>query len=175
MRAPEYSLLVVKPELMATQGAVCESLHRRGFRILWSAQFEDWRAFIRRFYNDMTPPEYAAYCNAYKVRGWGFVYQAIALTLNLADPIAALKREQGEYARYQETSETTLRGEFGLSSEYNIVIGTRMLAFNGIHAVRDKRERRRTVCFLAAAGRAVGILPSSMSAVEWEGKCSMRS
>ena len=124
------------------------------FMVTGAWTLHGWDEFVRTFYRDLSADATATYLRSYETNGWGLTYIAVFVACQDADPVKRLKRHQGAYSSYQQEPEDTLRGEFGLDQSRNLAASDKLLVFNGIHAVKDEDEMKKTLEFLASCSGA---------------------
>lgn len=134
------SLLFIKPEILERYKQVITSLQKRGYSILKEKRIKGYKALARKFYTEFTTEELNAYLHAYDKNGWSDECMILFVTHKSGDTIKTLKKEVGNFIAYQQSPETTLRGEFGLPADFNEKIQERIFTYNGFHAVASEEE-----------------------------------
>lgn len=147
----DYSLLIIKPEILGKKEDVVKSLERRGYEVLSDKECEGWDEFAKMTYtNVLALDEIEAGLKGYVKNNFGFNFHAILVKHKEGNTVERLNNEKGGFLTYQtdESEKSTLRGEFGLSGDMNEHYKDKTLVYNGIHTSINEEELQRNIEFL---------------------------
>jgi len=152
----DYSLLIIKPEILSTKKEVIASLARRGYSVLFEQEFDNWREFAHDYLPKNKPTKYTkdeidVFLEEYIKNQWGNKYAALIVQHKDGNTLNRLREEKGHFGNYQTKKEDTLRGEFGLGPETNVNFKNAHCVYNGIHTVDDEQALKEHLAFLNIA------------------------
>ncbi|MBW2987164.1 hypothetical protein KY336_01315, partial [Candidatus Woesearchaeota archaeon] len=91
-------------------------------------------------YVEFTEEQKNAFVDAYLKSEFRTDFIAAIVTHKKGNTIERLKNDVGNFSAYQKRTNKTLRSEFGLPKEYNIVSQDLTAVFNGLHKINDVKD-----------------------------------
>lgn len=144
----DYSILIIKPEVLDQYKKIVNSLQKRNYQIIKEEKRNDWQETAKKIYTEFNRGEINAYLSAYQKNKWSNNFIVVFLKHKNGSTIQRLKNEVGNFKSYQEQKEKTLRAEFGLLKEKNEIYVERIFTYNGFHAVADEKELKSNLTLL---------------------------
>ncbi len=144
----DYSLLIIKPEIMSKKEKIFYSLKRRGYKTLFQREFNNWADFVKRVYKEFSAKQILEYLNEYTKNKWGYRFKVLLVSYKEGDTITRLRQDTGNFISYQNKKENTLRAEFGLPRGRNIICEGITFTYNGFHSIASEKELKEELDIL---------------------------
>lgn len=148
MKGKDFSILVVKPEVVESAGEILKYVEDRGYVVIKRLSLNKWIEFAEPIYNEFDSNDLAVYLLAYHSYSFPDHFVVIILTHKEGNTIEKLKSLQGHYLDYQRRDDPSLRAAFGLDRSFNVYSGDRIFTFSGIHCVTNEIELLSTLEYL---------------------------
>lgn len=136
----DFSILIIKPEVIEKKKKIIKSLKKRGYKILLEKEEDNWRNTAKVIYPEFSSKQIKTYIQGYNKYNFGNKFTILVLKHKKGDTLEKLKEEQGDFIKYQTQNEKTLRAEFGLPKEYNLQHEEITFVYCGIHCPENKEE-----------------------------------
>lgn len=140
MCVKDFSILVVKPEIIGRKKDIVKSLVKRGYKVILEKKVGGWRNAAKKLYTEFLPEQIGVYLEGYDKYCFGDAFTVFVLKHKDGDTIRRLKKNEGDFIRYQTQDEKTLRAEFGLPENYNQTHGEITFVYCGFHCPKDENE-----------------------------------
>ncbi len=139
----DFSLLIIKPEILSRENEVIISLKKRGYEVLSKKHYKGWKEISKQIYTELSSEQINAYIEGYNKYGWGDEYVLLVIKHKDGETLQRLNKEKGNFIAYQTKKGDTLRREFGWSSEKNLYANGMTLTYPGVHCPADNKELNR--------------------------------
>lgn len=136
----DFSILIIKPEVIERIEEIVKSIEKRGYEILLKIEKENWRNTSKIIYNEFSQNQIETYIKGYDKYKFGDKFLILVLQHKENNTLERLKRDKGNFIKYQTEAEKTLRAEFGLPKEYNLQHQEITFVYCGIHCPETEEE-----------------------------------
>ncbi len=136
----DFSILIIKPEVIKITEEIIKSINRRGYKIIFRIEKNNWRNTAKKIYNEFSPKQIKTYINGYDKHKFGDKFLILALKHQKGSTLKRLNEDKGNFIRYQTENEKTLRAEFGLPKKYNLQHQEITFVYCGIHCPQTEEE-----------------------------------
>ncbi len=141
----DFSILIIKPEVIEKKEEIEKSIQKRGYEILMKIEKNNWRNTAKIIYNEFSPKEIETYIKGYNKHKFGDKFLILVLKHKEGDTLKRLNGDKGNFIKYQTEKEKTLRAEFGLPKDYNLQHENITFIYCGIHCPESKEELKSQV------------------------------
>lgn len=141
----DFSILIIKPEVIERKEEIVRSIEKKGYKILLKIEKSNWRNTAKIIYNEFSPEEIETYIKGYDKHKFGDKFLILVLNHKEDNTLNRLNKDKGNFIKYQTENEKTLRAEFGLSKEYNFQHENITFVYCGIHCPETEEELRYQV------------------------------
>ncbi len=141
----DFSILIIKPEVIEKTEEIEESIKKRGYKIISKIEKDNWRNTAKIMYNEFSPKEIDIYIQGYDKHKFGDKFLILVLKHKEGNTLEILNKDKGNFIKYQTKDEKTLRAEFGLPKKYNLQHDNITFVYCGIHCPKNEEERKSQI------------------------------
>ncbi len=138
------SLLLIKPEALKKTDQIKKFLIKRNYKIMLEENYKNWTTVMKKIYIEFPKEELNIFIQGYKKGLWKNKFKILILKNIGGNTIEKLKKDEGNFIKYQKNKENTLRAKFGLPKKYNKQFINKnrntIFTYNGFHCPKNKEE-----------------------------------